>query len=128
MSQAVAAPASAAPEGCDERTVLRQRGQPEVFCGLTGIIWLHRKIQDACLAALVLTLPASDESQLLVVGALADVVEDQFARLFAAMGLTKVRFLPPRQAADMPPVGRATKYLLAQPFLADTARELEQRG
>ncbi|MEM8950866.1 MAG: nitrogenase component 1, partial [Pseudomonadota bacterium] len=26
---------------------LRQRGQHEVFCGLTGIIWLHRKIQDA---------------------------------------------------------------------------------
>src|ERR1700760_273147 len=23
------------------------RGQREVFCGLTGIIWLHRKIQDA---------------------------------------------------------------------------------
>jgi light-independent protochlorophyllide reductase subunit N len=27
--------------------VLKQRGQHEVFCGLTGIIWLHRKIQDA---------------------------------------------------------------------------------
>ncbi|MEO1426719.1 MAG: ferredoxin:protochlorophyllide reductase (ATP-dependent) subunit N, partial [Pseudomonadota bacterium] len=27
--------------------VLRERGQREVFCGLTGIIWLHRKIQDA---------------------------------------------------------------------------------
>ena len=23
------------------------RGQREVFCGLTGIIWLHRKMQDA---------------------------------------------------------------------------------
>src|ERR1700755_3654895 len=33
--------------GCNERTVLRQRGQREVFCGLTGIVWLHRKIQDA---------------------------------------------------------------------------------
>ncbi|PKP97846.1 MAG: ferredoxin:protochlorophyllide reductase (ATP-dependent) subunit N, partial [Alphaproteobacteria bacterium HGW-Alphaproteobacteria-15] len=29
------------------RTVLRERGQREVFCGLTGIIWLHRKMQDA---------------------------------------------------------------------------------
>jgi light-independent protochlorophyllide reductase subunit N len=29
------------------RDVLKQRGQREVFCGLTGIIWLHRKIQDA---------------------------------------------------------------------------------
>ena len=27
--------------------MLRERGQREVFCGLTGIIWLHRKIQDA---------------------------------------------------------------------------------
>ncbi len=27
--------------------VLRERGQREVFCGLTGIIWLHRKVQDA---------------------------------------------------------------------------------
>ncbi len=30
-----------------ERPVLRERGQREVFCGLTGIVWLHRKIQDA---------------------------------------------------------------------------------
>ena len=30
-----------------EAPVLRERGQREVFCGLTGIIWLHRKIQDA---------------------------------------------------------------------------------
>ncbi len=27
--------------------VLRERGQHEVFCGLTGIVWLHRKLQDA---------------------------------------------------------------------------------
>ena len=27
--------------------MLRERGQREVFCGLTGIIWLHRKVQDA---------------------------------------------------------------------------------
>ncbi len=26
---------------------LRQRGQHEVFCGLTSIMWLHRKMQDA---------------------------------------------------------------------------------
>lgn len=31
-----------APDG-----VIRERGQREVFCGLTGIVWLHRKIQDA---------------------------------------------------------------------------------
>ena len=40
---ALAAPA----QGCADLPVLRERGQREVFCGLTGIIWLHRKIQDA---------------------------------------------------------------------------------
>ena len=67
-------------------------------------------------------------AELLVVGALADVVEDQFARLFAAMGIEPVRFLPPRHAAELPPVGPRTRFLLAQPFLADTARALEERG
>ena len=34
--------------GCaSDLPVLRERGQREVFCGLTGIVWLHRKIQDA---------------------------------------------------------------------------------
>jgi len=242
--------------GCQDAPVLRERGQREVFCGLTGIIWLHRKIQDAfflvvgsrtcahliqsaagvmifaeprfataiiddrdlagladandeldrivkrllerrpdirmlflvgscpsevikldlsraaqrlsvqhnpavrvlsysgsgiettftqgedaCLAALVPELPAtaassagSDASaagqprELLVVGALPDVVEDQFKRLFSAIGLPAVRFLPARQAHAMPSVGPDTRYLLAQPFLAETARALELRG
>ena len=36
-----------APEnGCRNAPVLKERGQHEVFCGLTGIIWLHRKMQD----------------------------------------------------------------------------------
>ena len=68
------------------------------------------------------------QSELLIVGALADVVEDQFALLFAAMGIDTVRFLPPRQAAALPPVGTRTRFLLAQPFLSDTARALEERG
>ncbi len=33
--------------GCRDVPVLKERGQREVFCGLTGIIWLHRKMQDA---------------------------------------------------------------------------------
>jgi light-independent protochlorophyllide reductase subunit N len=33
--------------GCTDVVPLVERGQREVFCGLTGIIWLHRKIQDA---------------------------------------------------------------------------------
>ena len=230
--------------GCSDAPVLRERGQREVFCGLTGIVWLHRKIQDAfflvvgsrtcahllqsaagvmifaeprfatalmeerdlagladahdeldsvvakllkrrpdirmlflvgscpsevikldlgraaqrldgvhksagvrvlsysgsgiettftqgedaCLAALVPQMPRDDEAQLLIVGALAEVVEDQFRRIFGAMGLTRIAFLPPRRASEMPAVGAGTKMLLAQPFLADTGRALEARG
>ena len=233
-------------KGCGDAPVLRERGQREVFCGLTGIIWLHRKIQDAfflvvgsrtcahliqsaagvmifaeprfataiiddrdlagiadandeldrvvtrlltrrpeikllflvgscpsevikldlsraaqrlsasfspgvrvlnysgsgiettftqgedaCLAALVPEMPkaaAGAAPSLLVVGALADVVEDQFTRLFDEMGLSNVRFFPPRRAGDVAPVGPDTQFLLAQPFLADTSRALETRG
>ena len=232
--------------GCGNAPVLRERGQREVFCGLTGIVWLHRKIQDAfflvvgsrtcahliqsaagvmifaeprfataiiderdlagladaqdeldrvvarllerrsdirtlflvgscpsevikldlsraalrlsqrfapqvrvlnysgsgiettftqgedaCLASLVPGLPAASADagpSLVVVGALADVVEDQFARLMAEIGLPKVGFLPARRSDDLPAVGPQTRYLLAQPFLADTARALEVRG
>ena len=232
--------------GCAEAPVLRERGQREVFCGLTGIIWLHRKIQDAfflvvgsrtcahliqsaagvmifaeprfataiiderdlagladandeldrvvtrllqrrpeikllflvgscpsevikldlsraaqrlsrqmapavrvlsysgsgiettftqgedaCLAALVPELPQAPDNaarNLIVVGALADVVEDQMQRLFTAMGISSVSFLPPRRAGAMPAIGPNTQMLLAQPFLAETARLLEARG
>ena len=230
-------------EGCENTPVLKERGQREVFCGLTGIVWLHRKIQDAfflvvgsrtcahlvqsaagvmifaeprfataiiderdlagladahdeldrvvtrllerrreirtlflvgscpsevikldlsraaqrlsnrfapevrvlnysgsgiettftqgedaCLASIVPTLEADDAAQLVVVGALADIVEDQFARLLAQIGVQRVAFLPARRSALMPRVGAGSRYLLAQPFLADTARALEQRG
>ncbi|MEM6381875.1 MAG: ferredoxin:protochlorophyllide reductase (ATP-dependent) subunit N [Pseudomonadota bacterium] len=231
--------------GAGERPILKQRGQREVFCGLTGIIWLHRKIQDAfflivgsrtcahlmqsaagvmifaeprfgtaimeekdlagladaneeldkvvarllerrpdikmlflvgscpsevikldlaraaerlsaqytphvrilnysgsgiettftegedaCLASLVPTLPIAEDAseRLLVVGALADVVEDQFRRLFNQMGIDKVDFLPARNAASMPAIGEGTRVLLAQPFLTETVRALARRG
>ena len=74
------------------------------------------------------TLPATDESGVLVVGALADVVEDQLRRLFAQLEIGPVQFLPPRRAAELPAVGSGTRFLLAQPFLADTARALTERG
>jgi light-independent protochlorophyllide reductase subunit N len=40
-------PDAIAGAGCTDAPVLRERGQREVFCGLTGIVWLHRKMQDA---------------------------------------------------------------------------------
>jgi light-independent protochlorophyllide reductase subunit N len=65
---------------------------------------------------------------LLVVGALADIVEDQFRTMFAEIGLEQVRFLPPQQSSALAGVGPGTRYLLAQPFLNDTAKALEERG
>jgi light-independent protochlorophyllide reductase subunit N len=94
----------------------------------SGIETTFTQGEDACLAALVPELPASDSAQLLIVGALAEVVEDQWRRIFAAMGVTDLAFLPARRAADMPAVGPGTRYLLAQPFLAETGRLLDARG
>ncbi len=94
----------------------------------SGIETTFTQGEDACLAALVPTLPADDAPALVVAGALADVVEDQFRRLFAELGIGPAHFLPARRAGAMPPVGRRTRVLLAQPFLADTARALENRG
>jgi light-independent protochlorophyllide reductase subunit N len=87
--------------------------------------------EDACLAALVPVLPEQAPEaapSLLVVGALAEVVEDQMRRLFTALGIDDVQFLPPRRATELPAVGLASRFLLAQPFLADTAKLLEKRG
>ena len=232
--------------GCSDAPVLRERGQREVFCGLTGIIWLHRKIQDAfflvvgsrtcahlvqsaagvmifaeprfataiiddrdlagladandeldrvvgrlldrrpdikllflvgscpsevikldlhraaerldgihrgrtrvlnysgsgiettftqgedaCLAALVPELPQAPpgaEPELLLVGTVADIVEDQFLRTFSAMGIGRVAAFPPRRSTELPVVGANTRFLLTQPFLGDTVRALEARG
>ncbi|MEL7302091.1 MAG: ferredoxin:protochlorophyllide reductase (ATP-dependent) subunit N [Pseudomonadota bacterium] len=227
------------------RSILKQRGQREVFCGLTGIVWLHRKMQDAfflvvgsrtcahliqsaagvmifaeprfataiiddrdlagladandeldrvvdellarrpdikmlflvgscpsevikldlsraaerlssrfmpdvrvlnysgsgiettftqgedtCLASLVPDMPDQDgdADELLVVGCLADIVEDQFRRLFSDLGIERVGFLPARRARVLPAIGPRTKLLLAQPFLAETVAALEARG
>ena len=49
-------------------------------------------------------------------------------RLLNDMGIADVQFFPPRRSTDLPRVGRGTRFLLAQPFLADTARALEERG
>jgi light-independent protochlorophyllide reductase subunit N len=96
----------------------------------SGIETTFTQGEDACLAALVSELPAQTDAtpSLLVVGCLPDVVEDQFRRLFKALGLTRVDFLPPRNSRALPAVGPATRYLLAQPFLGDTARALDERG
>ena len=60
----------------------------------------------------------------MVAGALPDIVEDQFLRLFADLGIGPVHCLPARRAGAMPPVGPNSRVLLAQPFLGETAHAL----
>lgn len=229
--------------GCRSTPVLKERGQREVFCGLTGIIWLHRKMQDAfflvvgsrtcahllqaaagvmifaeprfgtaileekdlagladanaeldrevarllarrpdikqlflvgscpsevikldlaraaerlsgvhsphvrvynysgsgiettftqgedaCLAAMVPTLPSTTARELLIVGAMPDVVEDQCLALLTAMGIGPIRLLPAHRAGDLPALGAKTVFALVQPFLGDTHAALIRRG
>jgi len=229
--------------GCTDTPVLKERGQREVFCGLTGIIWLHRKMQDAfflvvgsrtcahllqsaagvmifaeprfgtaileekdlaglvdaqteldrevdrlltrrpdirqlflvgscpsevikldlhraaermtakhaphvrvlnysgsgiettftqgedaCLASMVPVLHATSARELLLVGALPDVVEDQALALLRALGIQSVRCLPARRDADLPSVGPNPVFALTQPFLGDTHAALIRRG
>ncbi len=110
---------------------LSQRFSPAVrvlnFSG-SGIETTFTQGEDACLSSLVPQMPATDERQLLVVGALADVVEDQFQRLFDELGIGPVQFLPPRKSTELPSIGPNTQVLFAQPFLGDTLAALQARG
>lgn len=110
---------------------LNQRFFPKVrilnYSG-SGIETTFTQGEDACLGSMVPVLPRSDEPSLMIVGSLADVVEDQFQRLFDKMGMGPVYFFPPRRAANLPPIGKGTKLLLAQPFLSDTVRSLISLG
>ncbi|UUL83076.1 ferredoxin:protochlorophyllide reductase (ATP-dependent) subunit N [Sphingomonas qomolangmaensis] len=97
----------------------------------SGIETTFTEGEDACLAALVPELaaePVGAAPALMIVGALPDIVEDQFLRLFAELGIGPVHCLPARKANAMPPVGPNTRFLLAQPFLGATALALEERG
>ena len=229
--------------GCRSAPVLKERGQREVFCGLTGIIWLHRKMQDAfflvvgsrtcahllqsaagvmifaeprfgtaileetdlagmadahaeldrevarllsrrpdsrqlflvgscpseaikldlakaaerltqehaphvrvlnysgsgiettftegedaCLAAMVPVLPRTEARELLVAGALPDVVEDQMMGLLADLGIGPVRLLPARRVDEETAIGPNTVFALAQPFLGETHAALTRAG
>ncbi len=94
----------------------------------SGIETTFTQGEDACLAAMTEVLPAGDERQLLLVGSLPDVVEDQALSLIAEMGITPVRTLPARRVEDAPAIGAGSRFALLQPFLGDTALALERRG
>jgi light-independent protochlorophyllide reductase subunit N len=96
----------------------------------SGIETTFTQGEDACLASMVPELPARPAGaprSLLVVGTLPDVVEDQFQRFFAQLGIP-ADFFPPRRSTRLPAVGPDTVYLLAQPFLGATAQALEDRA
>ncbi len=96
----------------------------------SGIETTFTQGEDQCLASMVPDLPALPEGsqRLMIVGTLADIVEEQFRRHFAQLGITEVDFFPAARADDLPPVGSGTRILLAQPYLSDTVTALTKRG
>ena len=94
----------------------------------SGIETTFTQGEDGALAALVPLLPASEKRQLLLVGTLADAVEDRLIHLFGRLGIDSISSLPPRQSTDLPAVGPGTTVLLTQPFLTETSRLLKNRG
>lgn len=97
----------------------------------SGIETTFTQGEDACLASLISDTPKqapAAEKNLLIIGCLPDVVEDQFQRIFNELGIGNVSFFPPRRSKQVVEINSNTQYLLAQPFLAETARLIEERG
>ncbi len=110
---------------------LTQRHAPKVrvlnYSG-SGIETTFTEGEDACLASMVPVLPETDAKQLLMVGALPDVVEDQALSLLNDIGITDIAVLPARTADSGLAVGPNTRFALTQPFLGGTHAALEKRG
>ena len=96
----------------------------------SGIETTFTQGEDNFLAALAESAPAArpGDRSLIVAGCLADVVEDQFRRIFEALGVGPVHFLPARSSDGVPAVGPGTAVLLAQPYLTNTVSALAKRG
>ncbi len=102
----------------------------------SGIETTFTQGEDACLRALLDHCPDADEGDadnagepnLLIVGCLADIVEDQMRRMFEACGVSNIAFLPSRDSDALPAIGSKTAVLLAQPYLGETLTALLARG
>ncbi len=94
----------------------------------SGIETTFTQGEDGALKALVPLMPSSQEKQLLLVGTLANAVEDRLITIFKRLGINNINSFPPRKSTDLPSIGPNTKVLLTQPYLTDTARELKDRG
>jgi light-independent protochlorophyllide reductase subunit N len=88
----------------------------------SGIETTFTQGEDQCLKSTVAELPAlgATEENLIVLGTVSDIVEDQFRRLFDDLDIKK--------AGDLPAVGKGTRVIAAQPFVGETARALIERG
>ncbi|MEA3639164.1 MAG: ferredoxin:protochlorophyllide reductase (ATP-dependent) subunit N [Lamprobacter sp.] len=114
-----------------ERLARHQQGRVRVLAySGSGLDTTFTQGEDTCLTALVPELPEAPAGTdaLLVLGTLPDVVEDQFRRLFDALGIPSLSFLPPRRGSELPAVGPGTRLLAAQPFVGGTAAALVARG
>lgn len=94
----------------------------------SGIETTFTQGEDACLEAVIRGLPSTDETQLAVLGALPDVVQDQMLRLLGRMGLENVLVLPQVRADTPAAVGPNTHFICAQPFLGAAHDEMVRRG
>ncbi len=94
----------------------------------SGIETTFTQGEDRALASMVPVLPSTEAKQLVVVGCVADVVEDQLRRVFDALGIGPVAFFPSRRAVELPAVGPNTWLLPAQPYVGDAVRLLLTRG
>ncbi len=94
----------------------------------SGIETTFTQGEDGALKALVPLMESTDDEKLLLVGTLANNVEDRFKKIFNQIGITNVESFPPRQSTELPKIGKNTKVLLTQPYLSDTVRDLKHRG
>lgn len=94
----------------------------------SGIETTFTQGEDACLEAVIRSLETSNEQQLVILGALPDIVHDQMLRLLEQLGLTNVFVLPQVRVEDEVSVGSNTHFICAQPFLGASFEEMVRRG
>jgi len=94
----------------------------------SGIETTFTQGEDGALKALLPLMESTDDEKLLLVGTIANNVEDRFKKIFNNIGITNVESFPPRQSTELPKIGKNTKVLLTQPYLSDTVRDLKHRG
>ena len=94
----------------------------------SGIETTFTQGEDGALKALIPLMENTEEEKLLLVGTLANNVEDRFKKIFNNLGILNIESFPPRQSTELPKIGKRTKVLLTQPYLSETVRALKHRG